>query len=517
MKFNYATFAVLITTLFFSCKDEQPIVGIQEIKPNKIVLISINAPSKYVHLMQQDSVGKKLKDSLGPKAISYNNGFTYLDYMNNVKTWLPKPNVRDTITIEHYSDYLELTTNNFFTSIKETFLVKNGDTVVFSFINNIPKADITSRKVSDVELNYNSYRLKKLFENKYTSHYRIIGSLLFIDDFGNFEQNSIDYYNKAKNDFARETSLLDSLLSSNSITGVNYDYRKDALKMLMENHKKNKAIKRWLEQNRTLKNKEIIEKNYGFDLTKTDSLMKFSFFRDYLNNISQYDLGSIEENNVSSGKSYIDSRIRFDSILKDKRFNQTAKNYLLFEAYNGIAQNFKVKNKEKYFKKLQQSTTNRELLDKLEKDNNLDFSKSEILILTNLKNDTIKFSDVLKNNKGKWLYIDFWASWCIPCRQTMPESNKLKKEFKNETIEFIYIGLNDKKANWKKAIKSDSISKSQNYFVENGNVSKVIEDLGIKTIPHYLIYNPHGVLINGYANRPGQGAKEQLRKLMDVN
>jgi thiol-disulfide isomerase/thioredoxin len=124
-------------------------------------------------------------------------------------------------------------------------------------------------------------------------------------------------------------------------------------------------------------------------------------------------------------------------------------------------------------------------------------------------------SNVIKNNKGKWLYIDFWASWCKPCRETMPESKKLGKEFKKQNIEFIYVSLNDKKENWKKAIKSDSIWNSQNYFTENGNVSKVIEDLGIKTIPHYLIYNPNGELINGFANRPGKGAKEQLMELIN--
>src|SRR5690606_12157049 len=130
-------------------------------------------PAKYIHVIKQDSVGKKLKDSLGPKMIWPNNGFTYLDYMNNEQTWSPKPNVSDTISIETYNDYLELSTNNSFTSIKETFLVKNGDTVIFNYEHNIPKAKITNREVSDVELNYNSYRLKKLFDNKYTSHYLI--------------------------------------------------------------------------------------------------------------------------------------------------------------------------------------------------------------------------------------------------------------------------------------------------------------------------------------------------------
>ncbi|MCX2680498.1 TlpA disulfide reductase family protein [Galbibacter sp. EGI 63066] len=516
MKFNPNTFIFLLIVLMFSCKEEHKNIETKDIKPDKVVLISVNAPSKYVHILKQDSVGKKLKDSLGPKASYDKNGFTYLDYMNNEQTWLPKPNIPDTIVIECYTEYLELSTHNFFTSIKETFLVKNGDTVVFNYNHNIPKAAITNRKVNGVELNYNNYRLKKLFENKYTSHYLIFGNLFLNNDIKNYEQNSIDYYNKANNDYTKEVQLLDSLYNSNIITEVNYNYRIDALKMLMERHKKLKNIEKWLEQNRALNNKEAIEQNFGFDLSKTDSLMKFSFFRNYLNNISKYNLGYIEENNNgNSGGSYIDSRIRFDSILKDKRFNQTAKNYLLFDAYKGIVQNFRVKDKEKYFIKLQENTTNRERLNRLEKYYKLDFDKSDKLILTNLKNDTTAFSNVLKNNKGKWLYIDFWASWCIPCRKAMPESNKLKKEFKNENIEFIYMSLNDKKENWKKAIEYDGILKSQNYFIENGNVSKVIEDLGIKTIPHYLIYNPNGDLINGFANRPGRGAKEQLIKLMN--
>lgn len=507
-------YTLVFLILIVGCKEKQNDIEPIEKKPNKIVLVTINAPAKYVHFMEQDSIGKKLKDSLGPKAFSNNNGFTYLDYMNNVQTWLPKPAVRDTLEIECYTEYLELSTNNFYTSIKETFLVKNGDTVVFNYNHNIPKAEITNRKVNDLELNYNNYRLKKLFENKYSNHYLIFGSLFLNDDIKNFDQNSIDYYYKAKDDYNREILLLDSLYNSNTITKINYNYRKDALNMLMEKHKKLKNIKKWLEQNKSLKGKETFEKSFGFDLSKTDSLMTYAFFRDYLNNISEYNLEFIEENNGNSGGFYIDSRIRFDSILKDKRFNQTAKNYLLFNTYNGIGRNFRVKDKEKYFKKLQENTTNRAQLNKLEKDYKLDFNKSDQLILTNLKNDTLTFSNVIQNNKGKWLYIDFWASWCKPCRETMPESIKLKKEFKNKNVEFIYISLNDKKENWKKAIISDSISNSQNYFTENGNLSRVIEDLGIKTIPHYLIYNPKGELINGFANRPGEGANTQLKQVM---
>ena len=48
----------------------------------------------------------------------------------------------------------------------------------------------------------------------------------------------------------------------------------------------------------------------------------------------------------------------------------------------------------------------------------------------------------------------------------MPHSRKLKEEFKNKNVSFIYFALNDNKQNWKKAIIKDSIQSSQNYFID---------------------------------------------------
>ena len=506
---------LLILTLV-SCKNtsENKTEQIQKDKPKQIVLISKFAPESYKHFFKQDSIGQQSDEEKGPYSPIENPSFAYFDSQNNITNWKPKVNEIDTLIIPYYRDYLEISTRNTYTSIPNTYLIKNGDTIVIEYENKLPIAKITNRVVNDIELNYNNFRLKKLFDNKYTSHHKIFLGFLLNQE-KSIKETSIDFYQKAIKDGEREAIFLDSLQEENLISNENYIYRKEILNGLLEKHKNLKIIKKWLEKNKSFLKKESIETVYSLDLTKTDSLMNFSYFRDYLNNISKYNLSFIQENNINSGAFYIDSRVRFDSILKDKRFNQTAKNFLLPIAYNGIGQNFRVKDKEKYFKKLQDNTTSRDLLNKLEKDYKLDFSKSDKLILTDIKNDTITFSNVLKNNKGKWLYVDFWASWCKPCRETMPESNKLKKELKNENIEFIYLALNDRKENWEKAIKTDSLSNGHNYFIENGNVSKVVENLGIKTIPHYLIYNPNGELINGFANRPGKGAKEQLKKLMN--
>lgn len=506
---------LLLILTFISCKNtsEKKAEGILKNKPKQIVLISKYAPESYKHYIKQDSIGQQSNEESGPYSPIKNPTFTYYDSQNIISNWEPKVNEIDTLTIPYYREYLEISTRNIYTSIPNTYLVKNGDTLVIEYENKIPNVKITNRTVNDIELNYNSYRLKKLFDNKYPSHHRIfLGFLLSKEK--SIEEITIDFYQEAINDGEKEIKILDSLQREKSISNNNYTYRKEILTALLEKHKNLKTIKEWNERNKSFSNKENIETIYSLDLSKTDSLMNFAYFRDYLNNISKYDLSFIQENNTNSGAFYIDSRVRFDSILNDKRLNQTAKNFLLPSTYHGIGQNFKVKDKERYFKKLIENTTNPEKIAEIKEKYNLDFSKSDKLILTNLKNDTLTFSDVLMNNKGKWLYIDFWASWCKPCRETMPKSVKLKKEFEKENIEFIYLSLNDKKENWKLAMEFDGISKNQNYFIENGNVSKVIEDLGIKTIPHFLIYNPNEELINGFANRPGEGAKEQLKKLL---
>ena len=502
-------FISYVLLMLLGCKDKEHSEAQKPPSLDQIVVISINAPDTYLHYLEQDSIGKPI-DSTGTRMYFSKRGFFYVDDAHLVQNWIPEPQIKDTLVIPYHGDYLELMTPNFYTSIKQTFLVQKGDTVVFNYEQTIPKASIQNRKVEDIALNYNNYRHKALFNNKYTSHYMVLGNGLLDASLEKEEQNSIFHYTKAQQDYTREIHFLDSLAKQQLISKVDYRYRKDALDMLMEKHAQFKPIKNWLAQKNALLNNEVLEKNISFNLSKTDSLLKFSFFRDYLLQVSKYNLDTIKENNGNAGSVYIDSRIRFDSISEDNRFNQTAKNFLLLDAYNGIGENFKVKDKVAYFKKLQENTSNLIALKELQEKYKLDFENTDKLLLTSMENDSLTYSTLIENNKGKWLYLDFWASWCGPCKKTMPAAKKLHTELENENVTFIYLSLHDKKDKWKSAIASFQIEDQQQYFIENSNLSKVIEELGVKYIPHYLIYNPKGELVHGNANRPGKGAKEQL-------
>ncbi|UTA67907.1 TlpA disulfide reductase family protein [Emticicia sp. 21SJ11W-3] len=109
-------------------------------------------------------------------------------------------------------------------------------------------------------------------------------------------------------------------------------------------------------------------------------------------------------------------------------------------------------------------------------------------------------------------YIDFWASWCVPCRQEMPDSKKLAIDYKNMGINFIYISMDDNPVAWQKAIKQIGLSENQNYLMPEGSNSEMAKKLKIITIPRYMIMDKEGKIINSDAPRPSD---PKIREIFD--
>ena len=130
----------------------------------------------------------------------------------------------------------------------------------------------------------------------------------------------------------------------------------------------------------------------------------------------------------------------------------------------------------------------------------------------NYKGDSTSMSDF----KGKYLYIDIWATWCRPCIYEIPFLKKLKREFRGKNIEFISISV-DPPNNydlWKKMIKERQLSGVQLFSGESFN-SKFIRDYAIDGIPRFIIIDPQGYIVKANANRPSQKElKLELERLI---
>jgi peroxiredoxin len=96
--------------------------------------------------------------------------------------------------------------------------------------------------------------------------------------------------------------------------------------------------------------------------------------------------------------------------------------------------------------------------------------------------------------KGKYLLIDFWASWCGPCRMENPNVVKAYDEFKGKNFAILGVSLDKDKDSWKKAIRQDHLSWTHMSDLKYWN-SQAVETFGFQGIPFNVLVDPSGKVI----------------------
>lgn len=100
----------------------------------------------------------------------------------------------------------------------------------------------------------------------------------------------------------------------------------------------------------------------------------------------------------------------------------------------------------------------------------------------------------LHDFKGQWLLIDFWASWCSPCRAANPKMLELYNKYHEKGIEFLGVSLDKNRDDWLKAIEDDGLiwtNVSDLNFWDN----EISRYFGIRGIPTTLLIDPEGRII----------------------
>ena len=112
----------------------------------------------------------------------------------------------------------------------------------------------------------------------------------------------------------------------------------------------------------------------------------------------------------------------------------------------------------------------------------------------------------LSDFKGKVVLIDFWASWCGPCKREMPYADKIKKHFAQEDVVFLNISVDRNEMAWKNTLRSLDV-KGVNGIAKGKDLQAVANGYKLYSIPAFVLVDKKGKLIAMRANRPSSGEK----------
>ena len=105
----------------------------------------------------------------------------------------------------------------------------------------------------------------------------------------------------------------------------------------------------------------------------------------------------------------------------------------------------------------------------------------------------------LDDFKGRYVYIDIWATWCAPCREEYPHLQMLEKAFQGTNISFVSISTDQDEAKWKQTVKDEKMGGIQ---LHTGGDEDFLNAFRVKGIPRFILINPEGRIENANMTRP---------------
>lgn len=136
-------------------------------------------------------------------------------------------------------------------------------------------------------------------------------------------------------------------------------------------------------------------------------------------------------------------------------------------------------------------------------DNRLDFT------VAGIKGDSITLSSL----KGKVLILDFWASWCAPCRFSNKHLVKVYNKYKDKGLEILSVSLDDELKNWKKAVAKDKITWLQGIDLGGWDALAAIK-WQVDALPATFIVNKDGDVVA--INLEKDELEKKIKELLDL-
>ncbi|WP_144281345.1 TlpA family protein disulfide reductase [Chryseobacterium echinoideorum] len=478
-------FLILLTSIFFFCSPKQ------ESDFNNIDYQENNSDSIFVKIANIDSAYIPATFIGGKKFIN-NNPKLLVVYNDSIEgKILFSENFNIKLVPKETGIYI-----NYGLFKTEYYYPEKGDTLRIVYNGNTPTLEVINK--NDYEYNVTKYIDSKIKKPLSFTEFLLVKSRT--PKQGEYLSSREDY----EKYYFQYNYILDSLYSQKKITTTYYN-----------NVKKIKEIDFYNDVLQETHNLSDVDHKKIKNLIKVDSLLKYPNYR--------YFIKSFVDNLYSIGfKGKINSQIResdkgFNAVFSSKDFGEQTKNYLLFYYLEDILKYYPVKTADLYKERFT-TLKNKDIINYVKIINQkYSFDKSTNgIILKSINRQTKSLDILIKENKGKIIYLDFWASWCLPCREAMPSSKKLRAAFENKDVTFIFLSIDKDFDKWKSANAKEYLEFFKNsYIVANQDTSMEFKKLGLESIPRYLIFDRNGRLI--YKNAPSpedSETKEILNKLL---
>jgi len=134
--------------------------------------------------------------------------------------------------------------------------------------------------------------------------------------------------------------------------------------------------------------------------------------------------------------------------------------------------------------------------------------------LLDLKSKSTITDSLFSKYKGNVVYVDFWATWCVPCLKEIPQSMKIQEKFKDKSVVFLFLCNQSKYEDWEKTIKEKDI-KGEHVFLNSKQFNELRALYDITGVPHYMLINKEGGIRNNAPRPSNKRIDQEIQKLLN--